>query len=288
MTGIPHPLWLRPRAAVLLGAAIALASCGSSPRSPTQPKDVAPSVCGPHGQLPADLVGPGKVVLLGEYHGIQEIPAFAVEAACHAAKVAPVTLALEIWQSEQAKIDAYMSSDGGPAARAALLDSEFWLRPFQDGRSSRAMADLLERARALAQAGIPIRVFAFDAADDAAMADTLAQAAQERGGDVIVVLTGNIHARTHVGAPWDPKFEPMGYVLANRQANVVALDCRFPTGSAWVCMGNKVADCGAVKVSGESRGPSPKVVLWEEASVEGFQGYYYVPSATSSPPANPR
>lgn len=54
-----------------------------------------------------------------------------------------------------------MASTGAAGDVQALLASEFWQRG-GDGRSSRAMLELIEDLRALKQAGRPLDLFAFD------------------------------------------------------------------------------------------------------------------------------
>ncbi|MGV6492816.1 hypothetical protein ACTUVK_003020 [Stenotrophomonas rhizophila] len=90
------------------------------------------------------------LVLVGELHGTVETPALVGELACAAAADAtPVTVALEMDPTEQARIDAYLASAGTAADRSALLAGRFWTRTMQDGRSSVAMAALIERLRSL-------------------------------------------------------------------------------------------------------------------------------------------
>jgi len=111
------------------------------------------------------LLVPGTIVMLGEIHGTVEIPAFVGDLACQAlARGHRVLLGLEYPASEQADLEAYLTSDGGPAARRALLASALWQAACPDGRSSQAIFDLIERARALHQDEYPVDVFAFDRA----------------------------------------------------------------------------------------------------------------------------
>jgi len=139
------------------------------------------------------------MILLGELHGFEAVPAFAVDLACRMATAGkPVMLALEIPRQEQDRIDAFLASKGDPTNEAALLAGEFWRRPFQDGRSSRARLALLEAVRAFRAKGVRIRVVAVDdaavpgPARDEAMASGLLAA--RRPGEIAVLLAGDLHA----------------------------------------------------------------------------------------------
>ncbi|PTL80173.1 hypothetical protein [Vitiosangium sp. GDMCC 1.1324] len=58
--------------------------------------------------------------------------------------------------SEQSRLDTYLASRGTPADQDTLLDGDFWRRPYQDGRSSRAMLELVDQVRALRALGLLI------------------------------------------------------------------------------------------------------------------------------------
>jgi hypothetical protein len=125
------------------------------------PPSPAPN-CGPEIANLGAIAGV-PIVLLGELHGLQAVPAFAITLACRlAAAGTPVMLALEIPRQEQARIDAFLASNGGKPNEQALLDGPFWRREFQDGRSSLARLALLDAARTLRAAGVPLRVVAVD------------------------------------------------------------------------------------------------------------------------------
>lgn len=100
-------------------------------------------------------------LVLGEYHGTQEMPAVAGEIACAAAtRSERVVLALEISSSEDAVIQALLNDEAGPDQ--IIQQSRFWQR-VRDGRSSAAMMQLLLRIRELRQQGLRIDVVAADA-----------------------------------------------------------------------------------------------------------------------------
>lgn len=241
------------------------------------------------------LLEPGTVLLLGEIHGTREAPAFAAGATCRALELGrDVVLALEIPLDERSSFETYLESLGGAEDRRALLDGPFWKRASQDGRSSHAMADLIERARTL-RAGsgrLDVRLFDRDGeggsqARDRRMARELGEIAADAPDAVMVVLTGNVHARITPGTRWDPDFEPMGYLLREALPDrpIVALDLKHPDGSAWVCTGPLPEDCGVRPMSGSGADETGRAVRLGAGSGAPFDGVYTVGSLTPSPPA---
>src|ERR1700690_4471458 len=75
----------------------------------------------------ADLiVKPGATVVFGEIHGTREIPVAFGAIVCHAAAQAPLIVGLEMSRDEQPRLDRYLASDGGRAAREDLLAGPHW------------------------------------------------------------------------------------------------------------------------------------------------------------------
>lgn len=152
------------------------------------------------------------VVVLGETHGTAEIPAAFADLVCQeSAGARRVLVGLEVWSTAQPAIDAYLESDGGTAARDALLAVEFWRREYQDGRSSAAMAGLLETLRGLRRAGRNIVVRALDdpaargqQARDDRMAANLGKAIDDLRPARTLALVGDVHSRPVPGYPWAP------------------------------------------------------------------------------------
>ena len=240
-----------------------------------------------------DIARPDRIVLFGEWHGTREIPAFVADAVCQAAGGGPVLLGLEISRSEQSRIDAYVASPAGD--RAALLEGPFWHREFQDGRSSAAMADLIEHVRALRASGRDVRVLAFDVDDDARGPDRDAQMAKrildahaESPTDRLLVLAGNVHTRTTVGTPWNPAFEPMGLHLTNAGVEVVSLDAAFEAGTAWVCYSGDAAECGPKPAKKQGDVAAGTIARLSTPSKEGFHGHYGVGAISAASPAVPK
>jgi len=188
----------------------------------------------------AALLEPGTVLLVGEMHGTEDGPGFVRSVVCHGlARGLPVTVGLEIDRAEEGPLRAYLASDGGDEAKKALLYSSFWGRDYQDGRSSRSMFRLVDDLRERLTGGADLRLVLIDRPEapggrDAAMAEAVAEAAEARPGDLLVVLTGNIHNRLTKGMPWNEELEPMGYLLAKRlgPGRLYSLDMAYTGGEA--------------------------------------------------------
>ncbi|WP_338863772.1 hypothetical protein [Myxococcus stipitatus] len=244
------------------------------------------------------LIRPGLTVLIGEQLGTRESPATVGDLACEAAKAGHgVTLALSIPDKEQKRLDAYLKSAGRPADQDALLHGDFWRKLQQDGRGSRAMMDLIDRARALSAAGHALSVVAMDTdllsgkARDAHMAQLVLKQRTARPQDVLLLLAGNVHTRLG-DADWDDDFVPMSKHLFERVPDLKVLEVGYAQGRRWGCdvetSGNMVCDIMGIT-------PLPELAIPAEAPVairmlpalhdEGFHGFLDVGVLSVSPPA---
>ena len=143
-------------------------------------------------------------VFIGELHGSNETPAAFRELVCDAiAKGKHVTVALERPSSEQAALDKILTAKASelPAAQQSLLQQDGW-KEVLDGRGSEAMLRLLLSLRELHKLHPDLKVFAFDApytgtapgARDQAMAHALLSLKPAKPNDLVLILTGNLHA----------------------------------------------------------------------------------------------
>jgi hypothetical protein len=246
-----------------------------------------------------EAIPSGGVVLFGEMHGTREIPQTFGEIAAQVAARGgpPLVVGLEIPESEQPRIDAFMTSDGGGTAEAALQASSYWRRPHtaQDGRTSVAMLELLDRLRLLRRGAPKLRVAAFDVREitartgdgidwDGEMAKRLKEIRRESPSATLLVLTGNVHARTAVGTPWDASFVPMGKHLADALAGLLAFNAAYAPGEAWVCL--REEECGPSPMRGTDLGGARFLERRSARSPEGFDGILYVGGAIhASPPS---
>lgn len=238
------------------------------------------------------------VLLLGEMHGTVESPAFASRVVCLAlAARHSVTIGLEIPLEEQSRIGAFLASSGLPGDRDALLGGAFSQAPFQDGRRSQAMLALLDDLRRLHRAGRPVRLVLLDSSAgaggperDRAMAVRLRSAVAAGPHDLFVVLTGNIHTRIRRGTPWNPAYEPMGFLVTQLAPKLVvtALDVAYSGGTAWICETPQPASCGPKTLKGRPDAGGSRVTVFATVGSDGYSGTYGVGTLSASPPAVPQ
>lgn len=163
------------------------------------------------GAAPLLAMADRRAFIFGELHGTTQTPALFGDLVCQAAARAPVIVGLEMPESSQAALNAWLASNGGAAARASLLADSFWR--MADGRSSEAMLALLERLRGMRAAGRRLSLLAFvptvaDAATqtpyERAMAANWQRALAGAPRARLFVLVGSIHARTAHYRDFDP------------------------------------------------------------------------------------
>lgn len=257
----------------------------SAPARPAAPPPVRITL-----ELPRELAARGSTILLGEVHGTRELPAFVARLVGQLAADRPVVLALEMFPAELPSLEAYLASDGGPAARAAALRDPWWQAPFQDGRRSVAMFELIEAMRVLRAGGARVEVVCFDhkvpdggtATDrEEGMARNLLAARRARPDATIVAFAGNLHTRRTL-VPRFGNYDWMAMRLATAGVAFTTLDARYAEGSAWNCRGGEPSDCGAQFAGG--RGDERGIHL-ERSDDGGHDGWFGVGPVTASPPA---
>lgn len=243
------------------------------------------------------LLKRGNVLLFGEIHGTQEIPAFIADVVCMAAKKQiPVTLGLEIPYSEQKIIDRFLDSRGGKEAEARLIEGAFWHSKTKDGRSSLAMLRLIEQVRTLRAAGAKVQIVAYDSDPlaqerDRIMAQNLSNAIAGKPKNLFIVLSGNNHTRLTRGNQWNKEFESMGYLLAksNNGSQLFSLNMSHEGGEAWICIEeppdfNTV--CKAKRLKPYTGAPAAwSVKLTAEANTP-YSGAFGVGVISASPPVH--
>ena len=234
-------------------------------------------------------IGRHSLVLLGEMHGTQEIPAITGELVAHYARTQPVLLALEADAGDQLRLDRFLASDGGVTARAALLAGDHWQEPNHDGRDSAAMFALIEQVRQLRKAGASVDVVLIDAAGagtrDERMAAAVRTAMAAHPGARALVLIGNVHAMTGEppemiadGKPFVPPRTVARYRVDLRPFSVVF---RAAGGTFWTCRGGR---CGEHDVLANPTGESlPRIE--HHAPEDPWMLTMLLPRFTASPPA---
>ena len=271
-SSIPHASTLRAIPAIALLAMASLAYAGP------------PTPCAPIANA-APLLHPGALVLLGEMHGSQESPRFAADLVCNAAAHGVAILGMEIPRDEQSRIDAYLASKGGADERARVIAGTFWTRPTgsQDGRSSAAMFDLIERMRDLRAHGRDVRIVTLDRAAsdptdrDEVMAARLREAKAATPKAIVIALTGNIHNSL---AP-DGAQAPMGARLRN--LDPTALTASYADGSIWACM----PDCAIHAVEGSKKAAAAWSIELDPFAMgeRRWSGVFRLGALHASPPA---
>jgi hypothetical protein len=276
--------------------ALALVGChGAVPDAVRPAAAISAGECGEE-IFGLEQVARAPVVLLGEMHGIEGPPQFALDLACRLAlRQGGATLALEISQGEQARIDSFLASNGDAAARAALLAGEFWTRKFQDGRSSVARLQMFEKARQLIHSGVALGVSAVDqdrghpGDRDRIMGDSVVALARQGRGPV-VMLAGNNHIITSPaeknqrGMPW------MGAVVRQQIPEALGLDNRYGAGEAWIMYADgdpPQVKCGRQPIGAQEPGTRWGIQLFATPDANGIHGSYDVGPARASDPAVP-
>lgn len=229
-------------------------------------------------ELLAWAIGDHRHVLLGEVHGTEEIPALVGHLAAMLGEAAPLLVALELPQTEQPALDAWLDSDGGPEARARLLARPFWQRERQDGRSSGAMLDLVERLRALRAAGRRLTLLAYDAGDGPAQepAQLIAAAMRDRPQARLLLLAGNYRlGREDPGS--------LGSALAG--LDPLAFDVTAWTGTFWTCGDAPEAPCGRHRLEADATGQGPMLHADAALRARGFAGQLILATFSASEPA---
>lgn len=245
------------------------------------------------------LLKPGQALLIGEQLGTREAPAVVGDMVCQASAAGlSVVLGLSIPRSEQERLNRYLASPGAPADQDELLRGLFWRRPYQDGRSSHAIMDLIDRVRSLRNYGLFITLVAYDTEEaigsqrDALLAKVWEERRKTHPDELFVILAGNTHTRTVQGTQWDPDFVPMAKRLTNSSPSLLALDLSYAQGKRWGCDLNRDGKlvCTVVGATPGERvaaapGQTPYVKLFTQRSDEGYHGLLYVGTLSPSLPA---
>ena len=238
------------------------------------------------------------MLIVGDYHGSNEIPGFVAQLMSDASASRPVRLGLEMESFEQKPIQVYMASHGNAADRAALLHDDFWTA--EDGRESKAIVRLIERVRKLREEGHDVEVFTAvpDYPGDAAIkqaggvdAYRSAGMAQAIHNDVVhgaahplvIALMGSAHS-AYIG-PNRGKDSTVTERLLADSPYVVNLDLRG--GSTWGCDSD---GCGPHVLPNKTMPPNGSSVLRKSRGKSGAptQVWLRLPPLTVSPPAKQR
>jgi hypothetical protein len=227
------------------------------------------------------------VVWVGEMHGTEETPAAFGDLVCDAlAHGKNVTVGLEFSSQSQAALDPMIGATNLELAERQLLATPNW-HTFFDGRSSKAMLALLIQLRGTKAEYPSLRVVAIEnpwsnesGAKEPAVADAVKAAVKRGPTDVLLVLTGNLHAMKH---------SPMAYPTSASllpPAEVFSLLVTAHGGQAWQWNG---AGCGAQAQGIQDRDSTRSFGVYIDPAYakSGFDGVLALGKpTTASPPAD--
>jgi hypothetical protein len=232
-------------------------------------------------------------IVIGELHGSAETPAIFADAVCLTTQTrGPVVVALEIPAIDQAMIDAFIGSDGGPAARADFFKAQIWHMPMKDGRSSKAFFRLFERLRKMHAQGRVARVVAFQ--DGTPYDRSLGQGPYEEKlaaivrdaaapGATVLALVGSLHSRK-TEVDFGKPFMPMAsHLPADRTLTLYAVG---NGGAAWNCTGPTPADCGPHE-NGPIDPPARRGVELKAVEDGAYDGLLNLGTPTTASPPQP-
>ncbi len=283
-----------------------------------------------------------SILLIGEIHGTEQFPRLVAELTRAAvAEQLPITVGLEIPCSEQERLDDLLQLGRQAQVHAQQTDAQdvdaqqvhaqqadaqdvaaeqvdaeqvegwWWdrAREFQDGRSSRSMAELVSSLATLARQGADVAVVALDGPwvapgspiplallgsleqdRDEGMAVRLLDAIDRRPRAFTVVLAGNEHTRVMPRSPAAGQgagvsdsgaVRPMGSFVRAWHRDMVALNGCWSSGTAWIITTDQ-PEAGSRPLSDVDL---PAGAQWtDRPGDDGHHGYVHVGPVTASAP----
>ncbi|HEX8257409.1 MAG TPA: hypothetical protein VF589_07235 [Allosphingosinicella sp.] len=277
-------------AAILCGGGVPAPAAAAAP--PAAPQ------CPPLAGAAEVLALTGKrYILFGEIRGTVEAPALFGDLVCVAASAGPVIVSLDLEEGQQAPLEAYLSSDGSPAARAALTGTRHWSTAV-DGTASGAMLALVEQLRLLKKRGLPLSLITSrrnpggtGSAASKAMADIWMASLKARPGARLLALVGNFQAMRKplnggVAAQVPPALAHPPAAAHLPAAETLSLNAASVGGFAWHCQ----QECKVHDLRERPRKIHPRAILpipVEDPDSRQFDRWYSPGAAfTASPPVS--
>lgn len=225
--------------------AAAILCGGGAPAPAPAPAPPAAVQCPPlPGAAEVIALAGKRYILFGEIRGTVEAPALFGELVCAAASAGPVIVSLDLEEDQQAPLEAYLSSDGSPAARAALTSTRHWSTAVE-GTASGAMLALVEQLRLLKNGGLPLSVITSrrnaggtGSAVSKAMADIWMDSLKARPGARLLALVGNFQAMRkplNSGLAAQTALTHLPAAAHLPAAETLTLDAASVGGFAWHC-----------------------------------------------------
>ncbi len=250
-----------------------------------------PACAAPEGTA-ALLARPERIVVLGETHGTTETPAAFLALVCEAAAQGPVTVGLELPETDRPLLDFVMAAPDEEAAARYLRAGDFGDPRRDDGRHSQAMFDMILGFRRLKAAGhdIVLRPFAarmsvIGGRDQAwwelEMAHGMSRSLVDRPQARLFILVGNLHARKTRFDRWpDVGLPAAGHLHAK---DTLTLNMAQQGGGSWGCRETCGPHTDIQTYDADARG-----VILGPVEDGAYDGVLAVGPTTASPPAAPR
>lgn len=245
--------------------------------------------CAPLAGTEALLARPERILVVGELHGTAETPAAFLALVCEAAAQGPVTVGLEMPETDRPLLDVVMAAPDEATAARILSAGDFGDVRRDDGRNSRAMFDMIIGLWRLKAAGrdVVIRPFAarmsvIRGRDQAwwelEMAHGMSRPLVDRPDARLLILVGNLHARKTPFDRWPEVGLPAAGHLYAR--DTLTLTVAQQGGQAWNCQ----EECGPHDSRGFYDADARGVIL---GPVEdgAYDGVLAIGPTTASPPA---
>ena len=235
------------------------------------------------------LARPERVLVVGDWHGTVEIPAAFLGIVCEAAEHGPVTVALEMPETQRFLFNAAMQAPTEAAARNAFLHGDFGNPRKNDGRNSEAMLEMMVGFWRLKAAGRDISIHPFMPVEsvirgrdqawwELEMAYGMSRALADRPDARVLVFVGDLHARKKgydrlpdVGVP------ATGHLHAS---DTFTLHVAQQGGESWNCQ----PECGVHPSRGVDD-PEARGIILGPVQDGAYDGVLAVGATTASPPA---
>jgi hypothetical protein len=183
-------------------------------------------------------------IIFGELHGTVESPAIFAELVCLAViSKKTVLVGIEFPEFVKEAFQTFLISKGTAEDESRFLSDSLWTKSavrFPDGRTSKAMLDMIKRLRELYEAGYKVSIATFtrprahgessQTPYEKGLAASLMEANEAGDYEVVLALTGRLHAAKTIGRL---PFEPMAMHLPQDSTLTIALVGQG--GSAWNC-----------------------------------------------------
>jgi len=248
----------------------------------------SPSCSAPDGTTRL-LDQPQRVIVVGEAHGTVEAPAAFLGVVCEAVRRGPVTIGLEMSESDRPLMDQFMAAPDEAGARRVLQYGDFGHPGRRDGRHSRAMMDMMLGFWRLRDAGRDITLHPFlplisrvqlsdQAWRELEMGYSMSRAFVSRPDARLLVLVGDLHARKTPMAG----FPEIGIPAAGHLPAPDTLSLHFAQqgGESWGCQ-----DVCGLQTTVTDYDPQAKGVILGTVSEGAYDGVLAVGQTTASPPA---